>query len=81
MIATGSVWTTVKTAAAARYIHGRYRTAIGDDVPAGLVLVTVAADGSLHARTGPPRPSVAGGAVQIDVVLDSAADLDLTVAV
>src|SRR5919202_1705047 len=32
------------------------RAAIGDEVPAGLVLVTVGADGGLSARTGPPRP-------------------------
>ncbi len=47
------------------------RAAVGADVPAGLALVTVGADGGLTARTGPARPVVPGTTVQIDVVLDS----------
>lgn len=41
----------------------------------------MATDGTLHARTGPPRLLVAGGGVPVDVVLDSAAGHDVTVAV
>ena len=50
---------------------GAVRAAVGADVPAGLALVTVGADGGLTARTGPARPVVPGTTVQIDVVLDS----------
>lgn len=57
------------------------RAAVGDDVPAGLVLVSVAADGGLTARTGPPRPAISGSPVPVDVVLDSAAGTDLVVTV
>jgi len=60
---------------------GAVRAAVGTDVPAGLALVTVAADGGLTVRTGPARPVVPGTTVQIDVVLDSKADRDLVVAV
>ena len=56
---------------------GAVRAAVGADVPAGLALVTVGADGGLTARTGPARPVVPGTTVQIDVVLDSTADRDL----
>src|SRR3954469_6670530 len=47
--------------------------AIGDEVPGGIALVAVAADGGLTARTGLPRPVVLGATVPIDVVLSSAA--------
>ncbi len=57
------------------------RAAVGDEVPAGLLLVSVAAGGRLSARGGPPRPVIAGSAVPVDVVLDSAADTDLVVTV
>ena len=60
---------------------GAVRAAVGTDVPAGLALVTVAADGGLTVRTGPARPVVPGTTVQIDVVLDSKADRGLVVAV
>jgi len=59
---------------------GAVRAAVGADVPAGLALVTVEADGGLTARTGPARPVVPGTTVQIDVVLDAAGrDLVFTV--
>jgi hypothetical protein len=57
------------------------RAAIGHEVPAGLVVVSVAADGGLTAAVGPPRPVVPGGAVPVDVVLDSAAATDVVVTV
>ena len=57
------------------------RAAVGDDVPAGIALVSIGAVGRLSVRTGPPRPVVPGATVQVDVVLDSAADRDLVVAV
>ncbi len=60
---------------------GAVRAAVGDAVPAGLVLVAVTADGRLAARTGPPRPAISGAGVQVDVVLDSSADRDLVVSV
>src|SRR4051794_23868705 len=50
---------------------GAVRAAVGDEVPAGVALVRVAADGRLVTRTGPPRPVVAGATVPIDVVLDA----------
>jgi len=59
---------------------GAVRAAVGEPV-AGIVLVRVGADGDLAARTGAPRPVVPGSTVPIDVVLDSAADHDLVVAV
>ncbi|MFW3171455.1 CehA/McbA family metallohydrolase [Geodermatophilus sp. CPCC 206100] len=55
------------------------RAAVGSDVPAGLVLVTVDADGTPAVRTGPPRPGLAGSPVPVDVVVDSAAASDLVV--
>ncbi|MET0449343.1 MAG: hypothetical protein ABW004_13095, partial [Aeromicrobium sp.] len=39
---------------------GAVRAAVGDDVPAGIVLVTVDVDGALSARSGPSRPVVEG---------------------
>jgi hypothetical protein len=62
---------------------GAVRAAVGDDVPAGIALVSIGADGELSVRTGPPRPVVPGATVQIDVVLGSgqAADRDLVVVV
>ena len=56
------------------------RAAVGDEVPAGIALVTVAADGGLAARTG-RRPVVPGATVPIDVVLSSSADRDVVVTV
>jgi hypothetical protein len=60
---------------------GAVRAAVGDAVPAGLVLVAIGADGGLTLRTGPPRPVIEGATVSIDVVLDSAADHDVVVTV
>jgi hypothetical protein len=60
---------------------GAVRAAVGDEVPAGVALVTVAADGGLTARTGAPRPVVPGTTVPIDVVLSSMAGRDLVVTV
>jgi hypothetical protein len=60
---------------------GAVRAAVGEQVPAGLALVRVTVDGGLSARTGPARPVIAGGIVQIDVVIDSALDHDTVVTV
>jgi hypothetical protein len=57
------------------------RAAVGNEVPAGLVLVRIDADGALSARTGPLRPAIAGGEVQVDVVVDSALVHDTVVTV
>ena len=57
------------------------RTAVGDHPPAGVVRILVAADGSLSARTGRPRPVVRGVTAQIEVIVDSAADDDVAVMV
>jgi hypothetical protein len=60
---------------------GAVRSAVGDEVPAGIVLVTIAADAGLTARGGPPRPVIDGATVPVDVVLDSRADRDLVIVV
>jgi hypothetical protein len=60
---------------------GAVRAAVGDRVPAGLVLVSIGRGARLTARTGPARPVIAGTAVQVDVVLDSADDRDRVVEV
>jgi hypothetical protein len=60
---------------------GAIRAAVGSDPPAGIVRVLVHADGTLTAFTGPPRPMIRGGAVPVEVVVDSAADHDLVVTV
>jgi hypothetical protein len=60
---------------------GAVRTAVGERVPAGLVLIMVGGEGGLSARVGPPRPVVPGATVQLDVVIDSAAPRDLLVTV
>ncbi|MDN5859299.1 MAG: CehA/McbA family metallohydrolase [Pseudonocardia sp.] len=57
------------------------RAAVGDAVPAGLVLVSIAADGGLSARTGPARPVIVNSSVQLDVVVDSGLDHDVVVTV
>jgi len=61
---------------------GAIRSVIGDEVPAGMVVLRVDAGGGLRAHVGQARPAIAGGRVRIDVVVDSAvdADLELTVA-
>ncbi|SEP25551.1 CehA/McbA family metallohydrolase [Trujillonella endophytica] len=53
----------------------------GRELPAGLAVVTVAADGTATARTGPSRPGIAGRPVPVDVLVLSAADRDLEVTV
>jgi hypothetical protein len=45
---------------------GALRSVIGDDVPAGIVVIRANA----RAGTGPPRPLIAGHTVPIDVVTD-----------
>jgi hypothetical protein len=60
---------------------GAIRSVVGDDVPAGTVVVRVGGDGSLRADLGPARPGIAGRTVPIDVVVDSAADADLSLTV
>ena len=60
---------------------GAVRAVVGDDVPSGLVLVSITADGGLSARTGPPRPAIVDAAVQLDVVIDSRLESDTVVTV
>ena len=60
---------------------GAVRAAVGDQVPAGLVLVSITEGGRIEARTGPARPVIDGATVQLDVVLDSALDRDVVVTV
>src|SRR5436309_5927212 len=55
---------------------GAIRSVIGDDVPAGTAVVRVGRGGGLHADLGPARPGIAGRTVPIDVVVDSAAEVD-----
>jgi hypothetical protein len=58
------------------------RSVIGDQVPAGMVVVRVGGGGGLRADVGSPRTAIAGRTARIDVLVDSAvdADLELTVA-
>ncbi|HYJ76894.1 MAG TPA: CehA/McbA family metallohydrolase, partial [Kineosporiaceae bacterium] len=57
------------------------RAAIGEEPPAGLVWVRIAADGGLDVRTGPARIVLSGGVTEIEVVVDSAADREAVVRV
>jgi hypothetical protein len=57
------------------------RSVIGDQVPAGIVVVRVDADGAPRADVGPARTAIAGCTVPIDVVVDSAADAELSLTV
>ena len=57
------------------------RSVIGRDVPAGIVVVRVDRGGSLRADVGPARPAIPGRTVAIDVIVDSAADADLSLIV
>ena len=57
------------------------RSVIGEDVPAGVVVVRVDEGGGLQADVGPARPAITGHMVTIDVVVDSAADADLSLTV
>lgn len=52
---------------------------IRDAVPAGIVLVSIDADRTMHARAGPPRIAIAGRTVRIDVVVESAVEAELVV--
>jgi hypothetical protein len=54
------------------------RAVIGDDVPAGIVVVRIRADGRLHCAVGPARLAIPGRPVPIDVVVDSASGADHT---
>ncbi len=57
------------------------RSVIGHDVPAGIVVVRVDKGGGLRVDVGPARPAIPGSTVAIDVVVDSAADAPLSLAV
>ena len=57
------------------------RSVIGADPAGGIVVVQVDRDGSLRADVGPARTAIAGQTVPIDVVIDSAADADLSLTV
>jgi hypothetical protein len=52
---------------------------IADDVPAGIVGVSIDPDRTTHAHVGPPRMAIAGRTVRIDVVVSSAVDAELDV--
>ena len=60
---------------------GAVRSVIGASVPGGMVAVRIDAGGGLRVDVGPPRIAIAGRSVAIDVIIDSAADSDVTVAV
>jgi hypothetical protein len=57
------------------------RAVIGADVPVGVVAVRVDESGALRADVGPARTAIAGRTVAIDVVVDSAADVDLSLSI
>jgi hypothetical protein len=57
------------------------RATIGDDVPAGIVVVEIDATGDLRVRTGPARPIIAGCTTGIDVVVDSGLDVTVTASI
>lgn len=57
------------------------RSVLRRGIPSGVVVVRVDEAGRLRAEAGPARTAVAGRPVQIDVVVDSAADADLQVRV
>lgn len=60
---------------------GAVRAAIGDGVPAGLVLVRLTPSGELTARTGTPLPVIPESTAQLDVVIDSELDREATVTI
>jgi hypothetical protein len=70
-----------EAAAASGDWPGAVRDVIGPDVPAGIVVVRVDDTDAVTVRVGPARPTVAGTAVPIDVVVDSAAGRPVTVTV
>jgi hypothetical protein len=57
------------------------RSVIGDHPPAGVVLVRIGQDSKPRADVGPARTAIAGRTVDLDVVVGSAADADLTLVV
>jgi hypothetical protein len=57
------------------------RLVIGDKPPVGIVVVRVDDRGALHADVGPARLAIAGRTVNIDVVVDSAMEVDLSLSV
>jgi hypothetical protein len=57
------------------------RSVIGDDVPAGAMVVRVDESGGLRAQLGPARSALVGHLTPVDVVVDSAMDAKLTLAV
>jgi hypothetical protein len=57
------------------------RSVIGPELPAGIVVVRVNAGGDVRADVGPARTAIAGRAVRLDIVVDSAADADLSLTV
>jgi hypothetical protein len=50
---------------------------LGQDVPAGVVVIRIDEGGGLQVETGPARPAIAGDSLAIDAVIDSAAATDL----
>src|SRR5215207_5880511 len=56
------------------------RSVIGSDIPAGVVVLRIDKDGRLRVDTGPARPAIASHTVPIDVVVDSAVDADVSLA-
>jgi hypothetical protein len=56
-------------------------SAIGEDVPAGVVVIRVDHRGDLHVDVGAARWAIAGRRVKIDVVVDSAADTEMVLTV
>ena len=57
------------------------RSVIGGDVPVGVVVIRVDKGGALRAEVGAARTAIAGRTVAIDVVVDSAADADLSLSI
>jgi hypothetical protein len=55
------------------------RSVIGEEVPPGVVVVTVGADGGPAVDSGPARPVIAGGSVTLDVVVESRLGDDVVV--
>src|SRR5919198_4534748 len=57
------------------------RSVVGDDLPPGVALVRIDQDGTPRADVGPARTAIAGRAVDVDVVVDSATEADLALVV
>jgi hypothetical protein len=56
------------------------RSVVGDEVPAGIVVVAIDGAGALRIDVGPARPAIAGATVSIDVVVDSVVAASLSIA-